>query len=91
VKLTDFNHVFRITAKTGILNAAFDVTQAKGKFDTEWTWILMENMAAKVIGSYETRNMSRYLNSEVFYRNPKKAFKQFSVGMDININRNAWQ
>jgi hypothetical protein len=27
----------------------------------------------------------------VFYRNPKKAFKQFSVGMDININRNTWQ
>jgi hypothetical protein len=51
----------------------------------------MENMAAKVIGSYETRNISRYLISEVFYRNPKKAFKQFSVGMDININRNTWQ
>jgi hypothetical protein len=27
----------------------------------------------------------------VFYRNPKKAFKKFDVGMDININRNGWQ
>ncbi|PNF28889.1 hypothetical protein B7P43_G03854 [Cryptotermes secundus] len=82
---------YLITAKTGIVNAVFDITQAKGKFDTEWTWIFMENMAAKIIGSYETRNMSRYLISEVYYRNPKKAFKQFSVGMDINVNRNTWQ
>jgi hypothetical protein len=73
------------------MRAVFDITQAKGKFDTVWTWILMENMAAKVTGSYETRNMSRYLISEVFYRNPKKAFKKFDVGMDININRNGWQ
>jgi hypothetical protein len=27
----------------------------------------------------------------VFYRNPKKAFKQFAVGVDVNINRNNWQ
>lgn len=73
------------------MSAAFDVTQAKGKFDVEWTWIFMENMAAKVLGSYETRNMSRYLMSQVFYRNPKKAFKQFSAGMDVNVNKNAWQ
>jgi hypothetical protein len=73
------------------VSAAFDVTQAKGKFDTEWTWIFMENMAAKVIGSYETRNVSQYLVSQVFYRNPKKAFKQFAAGMDVNVNRNAWQ
>jgi len=73
------------------VSAAFDVTQAKGKCDMEWTWILMENMAAKVLGSYETRNVSRYLMSQVFYRNPKKAFKQFSAGMDVNVNKNAWQ
>lgn len=73
------------------MSAAFDVTQAKGKFDTEWTWIFMENMAAKVIGSYETRNVSRDLMSQVFYRNPKKAFKEFSAGMDVNVNKNAWQ
>jgi hypothetical protein len=83
--------VFRVTAKSGILRAVFDVTQTKGKLDMEWTWIIMENMAAKVIGSYETRNVSRYLTSEVFYRNPKKAFKQFAVGVDVNINRNNWQ
>jgi hypothetical protein len=51
----------------------------------------MENMAAKVIGSYETRNVSRDLMSQVFYRNPKKAFKEFSAGMDVNVNKNAWQ
>jgi hypothetical protein len=80
-----------VTAKSGIVTAVFDATQNKGKFDTEWTWIVMENMAAKVIGSYETRNVSRHLISEVFYRNPKKAFKQFAVGVDVNINRNSWQ
>jgi len=82
---------YLITPKSGIVSAAFDVTQAKGKFDMEWTWIFMENMAAKLLGSYETRNVSRYLVSQVFYRNPKKAFKQFSAGMDVNVNKNAWQ
>lgn len=73
------------------MRAAFDVTQVKGKLDMEWTWTFMENMAAKVIGSYETRNVSQCIMSQVFYRNPKKAFTQFSAGMDVNVNKNAWQ
>ncbi|XP_069692884.1 uncharacterized protein Apoltp isoform X2 [Periplaneta americana] len=89
-KLRFLGH-YLITEKSGVLRAAFDVTQAKAKLNTEWTWIYMENMAGKIIGSYETRNVSQYLITEAFYRNPKKAFKQFSVGMDLNVNKNNWQ
>ncbi|PSN49824.1 hypothetical protein C0J52_08839 [Blattella germanica] len=39
-----FSGNYLITPKTGIIRAAFDVTQVKGKVDLEWKWIIMENM-----------------------------------------------
>ncbi|KAJ9580978.1 hypothetical protein L9F63_023839, partial [Diploptera punctata] len=80
-----------VSAKTGVIRAAYDFTQFKGKIDVEWKWFLMENMIGKVFGTFDGASISRHIAAEIFYKNPRKSFKQVDVGLDINVDRNNWQ
>nr|CAD7196633.1 unnamed protein product [Timema douglasi] len=81
---------YLLTTRSGHVSTVFDVAQTRGEFQSQWFWAAMEKMYLNTSTSYETNNISKHATLIGFYTNPRQSFKQFTVGVDVSLNRDAW-
>lgn len=64
----------------------YDMGRDKGDVQVQVTWIFMENMQLKLTSDYTGIKYNNHIAGELYYVNPKKAFKHLSLGGYSNLN-----
>lgn len=58
----------------------------KGDIQAQITWLLLENMRIKLNSDYMGLKYNNHIAGELYYLNPKKAFKYLTLGGNSNLN-----
>ncbi|KAF5300365.1 hypothetical protein FQR65_LT00986 [Abscondita terminalis] len=64
----------------------YEVNETKTNIESEWCWMLMENMQIKLINNYKTLNATERSLLEVHYINPNRSMTDLQIGGSGNIN-----
>lgn len=59
---------------------------------TRWKLNYMEDMFLKLITGYDTTDLGKKeLSTHIFFKNPRRLFRNVDVGFDLDIDRKAWE
>lgn len=64
----------------------FTLPQIRGKADIHLTWLYLENMLLKAVGSYTNPQYASASQLAIFYKNPEKEFKDLETGGNVKID-----
>lgn len=64
----------------------FKLTQVQASADVELTWLYLENMLLKAIGTYQNLHYNSSSQLKVFYSNPRKEFTELQAGSDLKVD-----
>ncbi|XP_012252389.2 uncharacterized protein LOC105683963 [Athalia rosae] len=60
-------------------------------FRLEYYLKYMEDMFGKIIFGYDIDNVKKHIDTQIFYKNPKKIFRNINTGFDVNVDHEIWR
>lgn len=76
---------------TGVIQASHNFNQDKSNFEFRWGLLYMENMYTKFLLGYDLGGAEKYIETQLFFINPKQIYRNVNVGFDVNIDRELWK
>ncbi|XP_053973970.1 uncharacterized protein LOC128873939 [Hylaeus volcanicus] len=58
----------------------------------QWKLVYMMDMFGRILIGYETKDLgTRDVDTRLFFKNPRRAFRNVDVGFDVDVDREKWK